>query len=407
MLLSNESPAAIPPFSVAALPRILFGEGSIERLPAELVPFGRRLLLITGGQSFLAGAHWPRLVRALEERGLEWEQVGIGGEPSPDQVDAVVSRFTHSSIDMVVAIGGGSVLDAGKAIAGLLPSGRSVLDHLEGVGPQLPYEGPSLPFIAVSTTAGTGSEMTKNAVLTQAGAGGFKKSFRDERLLARLAIVDPQLLHSCPPPVMLGNAMDALTQLLEAYVSTGASAFTDALAESGIKAFAAGFSADPEQPVRDYGCIAYAAMLSGICLAQAGLGAVHGIASLLGAWFSVPHGVACGTLVAAVTRENIEALRQRAPDSPALHKYARAARLLKGGEFKGEELSGDESSDADTLVELLESWVGRCRLPRLASFGVTVSDLAQIAAASGGNSMKTNPVVLTRHEFRSILAQRL
>ncbi|GGB86742.1 alcohol dehydrogenase [Marinobacterium zhoushanense] len=404
---SNDILTAIPPFSVAALPRILFGEGSIERLPAELVPFGRRILLITGGQSFLAGPHWARLGRALEAQGLEWEQVGIGGEPSPAQVDAAVRRFMCSSIDMVVAIGGGSVLDAGKAIAGLLPSGRSVMDHLEGVGPQLPYEGPSLPFIAVPTTAGTGSEMTKNAVLTQAGAGGFKKSFRDERLLARLAVIDPQLLRSCPAPVMLGNAMDALTQLLEAYVSTGASVFADALAESGIKAFAAGFTADPEQPVRDFSCIAYAAMLSGICLAQAGLGAVHGIAAPLGAWFSIPHGVACGTLVAAVTRGNVQALRERAPQSPALRKYARAARLLRGEELRGEELRGEELSDADTLVELLESWVGRCRLPSLASFGVAASDLAHIVAASGGNSMKTNPVVLTRQELRSILAQRL
>ncbi|MFC6668927.1 iron-containing alcohol dehydrogenase [Marinobacterium aestuariivivens] len=366
-------------------------------MPLALAAFGRRALLVTGGRSFLVSPHWQRLQQGLDRQGIEWEQLGIAGEPGPEQVDRAVARFADASIEMVVGIGGGSALDAAKAIAALLPTGRSVLDHLEGVGPQLPYEGPALPFIAVPTTAGTGSEMTRNAVLTRPGSDGFKKSFRDERLLARLALVDPQLLHSCPPRVMLGNALDALTQLLESYVATRASAFTDALAESGLRAFAAGFRADPQRPVGDYSCLAYASMLSGICLAQAGLGSVHGMASPLGAWFPIPHGLACGTLLAEATRVNVQALRERNPESPALAKYARVAGWL----------GDDGCSDADALVTLLSEWTGRCNLPRLASFGMVEADIERVAAASGGSSMKTNPVVLTLDEIATVLHRRL
>jgi alcohol dehydrogenase len=201
--------------------------------------------------------------------------------------------------------------------------------------------------------------------------------------------------------VLLANAMDALTQLIEAYVSTRASAFTDALAQSGIQAFAAGF--DPHNramPVTDHGQLAYAAMLSGICLAQAGLGSVHGMASPLGAYFPIPHGVACGTLLAMATAMNIAALRERAPASEALAKYARVARWL-GAEEEGIE------AGSDALVGLLDSWIEACELPRLSAFGMTEADLPRVIAGSGGNSMKTNPLVLSDNEIRQVLLARL
>jgi alcohol dehydrogenase len=212
--------------------------------------------------------------------------------------------------------------------------------------------------------------------------------------------VDPDLLHSCPPQVLLANAMDALTQLLDSYVSTRASTFTDALAESGIRAFAAGFDAQAATPVQDYSQLAYAAMLSGVCLAQAGLGSVHGMASPLGAYFPIPHGVACGTLLAMATAMNLAALRERAPASPALAKYARVACWLGAEEDSIE-------AGCNALVGLLDSWIEQCGLPRLSAFGMTEADLPRVVAGSGGNSMKTNPLVLSDNEIRQVLLARL
>ena len=184
--------------------------------------YGKRTLLVTGGKALRASRHW--------------ETLQVSGEPSPQLVDDAVQQFKSAAIDVVIGIGGGSVLDAAKAIAGLLKPGNSVLDHLEGVGPELPYLGPATPFIAVPTTAGTGSEATKNAVLSLHGKDGYKKSFRDEKLVSRYAVVDPDLLDTCPPELIAANGMDALTQLLESYVSTRANPFTDALAVSGLTA---------------------------------------------------------------------------------------------------------------------------------------------------------------------------
>jgi alcohol dehydrogenase len=307
-------------------------------------------------------------------------------------VDGEVARLRQRPIDAVVGIGGGSALDAAKAIAGLLKPGNSVLDHLEGVGPELPYRGPATPFIAVPTTAGTGAEATRNAVLSVAGPGGYKKSFRDDRLVAEWAIVDPALLASCPPELLAADGMDAFTQLLEAYVSTRANAYTDALALSGL-------TAASEALLPLYGCpssalrekMAYASLLSGICLAQTGLGVVHGLAAPLGAFFPIPHGGACGTLLAAATRANITALAARAPDSPALAKYERLRRLL----------------GAADLPALLAGWQARLELPRLGAYGVTAADIPRIVAHSRGSSMRTNPVVLEDAELAALIAERL
>jgi alcohol dehydrogenase len=304
----------------------------------------------------------------------------------------------------VIGIGGGSALDAAKAIAGLLVPGNSVMDHLEGVGPEKPYGGPATPFIAVPTTAGTGSEATKNAVLSRLGADGFKKSFRDDALVAQVAVVDPDLLAGCPPELIAANGMDALTQLLESYVSTRANPFTDALALSGLRAVRDGLiawyengAAAPAARAR----MAYASLLSGVCLAQTGLGSVHALASPLGAFFPIGHGVVCGTLLAAATRVNIAAMEAREPHSPALMKYAEAGRLLSGHD------GASTPEDRHVLAQVLESWTQRLCLPRLSSWGVAASDIPRIVGASRGSSMKTNPVVLTNDEISQVLAARI
>lgn len=186
-------------FSIARLPRIEFAQGAISKLPELAGRFGKRVLVVTGGQSFLRSLAWEQLQTSCEQQGLVLHQCAVSGEPSPELIDSQVKAFAGANIDVVIAIGGGSALDAGKAIAGLLRVGRSVMDYLEGVGPELSYEGPAVPLIAVPTTAGTGSEATKNAVLSTHGKAGFKKSFRDDKLVAEYAVLDPDLLASCPP----------------------------------------------------------------------------------------------------------------------------------------------------------------------------------------------------------------
>ena len=219
-----------PAFTIAALPQLIFGYGSLAQLPELIQRYSRRALIVTGAASFSQGARWRELSAALDRAGIEWQLFSVSGEPSPGLVDEAVKNFTAQGIGVVVGIGGGSVLDAAKAIAGLLPFGNSVLDHLEGVGKGIEYRGPALPLIAVPTTAGTGSEATKNAVLSVHGPQGYKKSFRHDTLVAQVALLDPSLLESCTPALMAAQGMDAFTQLLESYVSTRANPFCDALA---------------------------------------------------------------------------------------------------------------------------------------------------------------------------------
>lgn len=390
-------------FSVARLPRIEFGRGVIDRLPDLIGRFGTRVLLVTGARSFTGSPHWHRLQARLRNRGITWEHCIVNGEPSPGLVDEAATIYKAAGIDVVVGIGGGSALDAAKAIAGLLRANHSVMDYLEGVGPELPYQGPATPFIAVPTTAGTGSEATKNAVLSVAGPDGFKKSFRDEQLVAQYAVVDPELLTSCPRRVIAANGMDALTQLLESYVSVKANPFTDGLAESGMRAVRDGLLDWFDRPddIEAAECMAWAALASGITLAQTGLGSVHGLASPIGAFFPVPHGVVCGTLVAVATATNIAAMEAREPDNPALVRYAHVAGIFDGRD------DGDPAAARHRLVARLEEWTARLELPRLAHYGIAAPDLDRIVAHSRGSSMKTNPIVLEDREIRSVLEQRL
>lgn len=391
-------------FSIARLPRIEFGAGSMNKLPGILARYGKRVLLVTGGQSFLGSSHWQGLSAALRQQGFAWETFRVAGEPSPQLVDEAVVALRGARFDVVLGIGGGSVLDAAKAIAGLLGPGNSVMDHLEGVGPEKPYLGPATPFIAVPTTAGTGSEATKNAVLSMHGPDGFKKSFRDEQLVPEYAVIDPDLLATCPPQLIAANGMDAFTQLLESYVSSKANPFTDALAWSGMEAVRDGLLAWYEGgagAAEGREKMAYAALLSGITLAQVGLGSVHGLAAPLGAFFPISHGVVCGTLLEAATRVNIEVMAAREPANPALVKYARVGRLLHGMKHM------DDTAARGALLQTLSEWTTRMALPRLGVFGVSEADLPHIIAHCRGSSMKTNPIALSDAEVGIILQERL
>jgi alcohol dehydrogenase len=392
------------PFSIARLPRIEFGSGAFDRTAGITARYGHRALLVTGAHSFPASENWQRLLQRFAELKIGYGHVRIDGEPSPEMIDQAVVEHAAAKIDVVVGIGGGSAMDAAKAIAGLLRVKQPVMDFLEGVGPELPYRGPAVPLIAVPTTAGTGSEATKNAVLSRHGPQGFKKSFRDDGLVAEVAIVDPDLLATCPRGVIAANGMDALTQLIESYVSIKTNVFNDALGISGLRAARDGLlrlyqseGADADARER----MAYASLISGINLAQTGLGSVHGLASPLGAFYPIPHGVVCGTLLAAATGVNIGAMREREPENSAVLRYARVSEVLAQRRFK----SIDDA--LDNLVSLLQQWTDELQLEKLSRYGLDAPALDKVVEHSRGSSMKTNPIVLTDDEIKAVLTERL
>jgi alcohol dehydrogenase class IV len=306
-----------------------------------------------------------------------------------------VSGLCARNIDAVVAIGGGSVIDAGKAVSAMLKADGPVTDYLEDVGTKQ-HSGLKIPFIAVPTTAGTGSEATANAVLSKPGLEGFKKSLRHVNFTPDVAIIDPELMLGCPPDVTAACGMDAFTHLLESYVSTKASPMTDALAESGMAHVRDNLVPACSTLAKDLdtrGAMAYAALLSGITLANAGLGVVHGMASSIGGHFAISHGVICGNLVGSATRATIQKLFTVDPKHPSLEKYACAGYLLAGKHFNTIE------NGCDLLLHTIDTWTRKLELPSLANFGLTEADIDALIA---GSSNKNNPAKLDKDEIREI-----
>jgi alcohol dehydrogenase class IV len=392
-----------PPFTVARLPRIRFGTGVASELAGVVAERGDRLLLVTCEHSFTS-ERLRQLTDDLASHGVAIVgHVRTSAEPGPDLIDRHVAEARHGAASVVLGIGGGSVLDTAKAVAGLVRSGTSVMDHLEGVGRGVAYTGPAIPFVAAPTTAGTGSEVTRNAVITSHGEQGFKRSFRDDRLIATDAVVDPELMMGAPRSLIAANGLDALTQLIEAYTATDASVLTDALALAGMRAVRDGllrWHADPGGPDSASACsgMAWAALASGICLASAGLGAVHGLAAPIGARLSIAHGAACGAILAATVRVNISAMMARQPDAPGLARYATVGRVLADLDA-----SATDADARTALVELLEAWTVALGVPRLGQLGLDASDMPRVLAGVSTGSMRSNPVALTDAELRAIL----
>ncbi|MEB3214416.1 MAG: iron-containing alcohol dehydrogenase [Leptolyngbyaceae bacterium] len=390
------------PFSFARIPTLHFGPGKVGLLPELIVQKGcRRVLLVTGARSLQASGHLDRILAMLTQNGIHVDPIVCAGEPSTQWVDDNCNTYRDCQIEAVVAIGGGSVIDGGKALSAMLPHQNSIFDHLEGVGKGLPHSGVKLPFIAIPTTSGTGSEVTKNAVISEVGDAGYKKSLRHENLVPDVVLVDGELLVSCPPDVTAACGLDAFTQLVEPYLSPTATSLTDALAWSGLEAFNTYFlaacdggAADPH--VREG--MAYAALMSGIALANAGLGIVHGLASPLGGYFPIPHGVACSALVAESLKVNWKALKERAPDSPAIAKLVRLGRLLSGTDGHTDDWYGQACG------ELIDQWADQLRIPRLGSYGLQTTHFSKVL---DGTHNRNNPIPLTREEIYSILHSRL
>ncbi len=389
-------------FDFAATPHIHFGVGMRSTLVSIIQTYGSKVLLITGGKSFDDSKLCQSLLFELEEN-FDVRREKVSGEPSPDMVDAWVAAYQGFAPDVVLAIGGGSAVDAAKAVAGLLPSGDSVMDYLEGVGKGKVFTNKTTPLIAVPTTAGTGGETSKNAVLSVIGEDGYKKSFRHEDLVAKHIILDPELTLTCSQEVTAACGMDAFTQLLESYVSTKANPMTDALAWSALERIVTALPAAYEDgsDMQARSDMLYASSISGLTLANAGLGSVHGLASPLGAFFPIPHGVVCGALLFEATRINIQALKQRDEHHPALAKYAKVGRLF------APEMFMDDEDALKMLLGMLELWQQHLNMPKLSEFGVTETDLDKVIENISGGSYATNPIMLTYDELRALLLARL
>jgi len=385
-------------FTFSKTPVIHFGIGSIKKLPKIAAARGNKLLLIVS-HSFSSSDVYRNLLTMFEKEGVHAYVELSSGEPSPEAINTIIKKYRGMELSAVVGIGGGSVVDAGKAISAMLPSGEPVEDFLEGVGHKT-HDGKKVFYIAVPTSSGTGAEATKNAVISQVGIGGFKKSLRHDNFVPNVAIVDPELTISCPKDYTASCGLDALTQLIEAYTSVKASPMTDALCISGIKAVARGFEEaylDGES-IEARKCMSYGALMSGIVLANAGLGIVHGLASPIGGMFPIPHGVVCGTLLYEVSCINIEKMLLEP------QKYEQG---LKKYSHIGEMLSGRQQSlqdGLDSLKEVLLRWTELTRMPKLSEYGVGQEHIDDIIRGTGN---KNNPIKLDDESIRKIIMRRL
>ncbi|NHJ22064.1 MAG: iron-containing alcohol dehydrogenase [Candidatus Lokiarchaeota archaeon] len=387
-------------FTVASIPQIIFGAGKLNEL-YELIPkFGNNVLYVIGESSLKKSGKWDEISSRMEKKAINFSEISIRGEPTPTLVDEAVQKVRNHKLDVVVGIGGGSVIDAGKAISAMVTKHDSIKNYLEGVGTKT-HDGRKIPYIAIPTTSGTGSEATKNAVITEVGIEGFKKSLRHENLIPNYAIVDPELVLSCPKSTSASCGMDAFTQLLEAYVSPKASLFTDALAKSGmiqIKDALIPVCNEKALDITTRAAMAYGSLMSGIVLANAGLGVVHGFASSIGGMFKVPHGVVCGTLLAESTRMNLKKLEHLGTEGKkGLLKHAIVGALIEGNES----LEGlDILYYCSVLIDTLTKWTNQLNINRLSEYGITKTDIDKIVKKT---SLKNNPVHLKPENLKEIL----
>ncbi|HEU4423546.1 MAG TPA: iron-containing alcohol dehydrogenase [Pilimelia sp.] len=377
-------------FEFATAARVIIGPGRAAELPSVVAAMGSHALVCTGSRP----DRHSDLIAAL---GIPHTIFPIGGEPTVEVARAATAEARAHRADVVVAIGGGSVLDLGKAVAMLLANGGDPVDYLEVVGEGRKITRPAVACVAVPTTAGTGSEVTANAVLA-VPEHRLKASLRSPLMIPRVALVDPLLTLACPPSVTASSGLDALTQCLEPLVSVRANPMTDALAREGLRRAGTGLRRAYADGA-DVGArsdMAVCAVLGGMALANAKLGAVHGLAGVIGGMVPVPHGVACAALLAPVAAANLRAVHDRQPDSPALARYAEAARLLTGN---------PEASVADGLAWIRET-VGLLGVPGLGAFGLRAEDADEVVTkAAKASSTQGNPVVLTEDELRAILAE--
>lgn len=361
--------------------QIVFGAGAATRIESAARALGSRTLMVTGAT--------PRIETTATAT------LAVAGEPTVELVRTGTALAREAGCDVVVSVGGGSAIDAGKAIAALRANPGDPLDYLEVVGRGQPLVHPSLPFIAVPTTAGTGSEVTRNAVLASTGHK-VKASLRSPHMLPRVAIVDPGLTIGLPPAVTAATGLDALTQVIEPFVSTRANAMTDMFCLEGMRRIARSLRMAYAQggSIAARTDMAFASLMGGLALANAGLGAVHGFAAPIGGSFDAPHGAVCAALLPHVVEVNIRALRARDPEGEALRRYEQVARTLKS----------DPLAKAEDAVDWLAALCEDLHIPSLRTYGVSDAEVPDLVAkAAKASSMRANPIVLTERELTAIL----
>jgi alcohol dehydrogenase class IV len=382
-------------FEFATAGRIVFGAGTFDAVGSIAREFGPRAFVVSGRSPRFT----DRLFAQLATARVTGANFVVAHEPTTTDVENAVEMARDAGCDVVIGLGGGSVIDAAKAISALLTNGGELADYLEVVGRAQPLNKLATPCIAIPTTAGTGAEVTRNAVLASP-EHRVKVSLRSPLMLPRVALVDPELTHTLPPAITASTGLDALTQLIEPYVSSRANPLTDPLCVEGLRRVARslrvavdhGGNRDARQDM------AVASLFGGLALANAGLGAVHGFAGPIGGAFPAPHGAVCAALLPSVTAMNLRALRARSPDHAALGRYDELGRLL----------TGDGQADASHAVRWLSELVAELDIPRLGAYGITRSDVpALVTAAARASSMKGNPIPLTAEECTEILVATL
>ena len=387
-------------FEFVTTTRIVFGAGKLAELGGLVRGFGERALVVTGGNPGRAS----RLLELLASERVVTTTFPVSGEPTIALVEQGIGLAKANGCQFVVSFGGGSAIDAGKAIAAMMTNapllggvggGFELPEYLEVIGRGRALTKPSAPFIAIPTTAGTGAEVTRNAVLASP-QHQFKVSLRSPLMLAKVALVDPELTYDLPPPLTASTGLDALTQLIEPFTSCRANPMTDALCVEGIRRAArslrVAFTGGRNGEAREDMCVA--SLFGGLALANAGLGAVHGFAAPIGGMFPAPHGAVCAALLPHAMSVNLRALRSRAPDSDTLRRYDEVARLV----------TGDASAKADDGVRWVDELVRELQIPRLSAYGVSEQHVGELAEkAAKASSMKANPIVLTKEELAEIL----
>ena len=387
-------------FEFLPTPRIIFGPKQFHKIGALVKELGSRILIVASGGALNSPETRETFTVSTLRQEIKFDTYLISGEPTIEIIDLGVQKAKEFKADVVMGLGGGSAIDASKAIAGLFTNGGSARDYMEVIGKGSVIRQPSLPIIAVPTTAGTGSEVTKNAVIL-AEKEKFKASIRSPLLIPTIAIIDPRLMCSVPPSVTATCGMDALTQLIEAYTSNKSQPLTDSWALLGVKK---AFNSLPRcfadgQSLEARNNMALASLLSGFCLANAGLGAVHGFASPMGG-LKIPHGVICAALLKPTIEANINELKKVDPNSITLRKYATLGEIVSEKSYH----SIDEAQKA--LVDYLEKMTRELKIPALSKFGVNVSDIDIIAQkAMKSSSMRYNPIKLEKNILLEILHQ--
>ena len=371
--------------------RVLFGAGSLEELPKVVDSYGRKALVV---RSPFAG-NYDKLAAILEETNIEHAACIVDVEPSIETVNRVVEVAQTNHCDFVIGIGGGSVIDTAKATAAVLTNGGELIDYLEVVGKGKIVNNRCAPLVAIPTTAGTGSEVTRNAVITIPDKR-VKVSMRSNLILPWVVIVDPRLTLSIPPQVTASTGMDAFIQVIEPYVSSRANLMTDILCLEGISKAAAFlrrvYYHGDDLEARTNMC--FVSLMGGLALANAGLGAVHGIASVIGGMYPAPHGEVCASLLTAVMRANISALMSRTPESRVIQRYERIAHLVTGNS------KASFSDGIEWFIKLCQD----LEIPRLKRLGVKKDEFPQIVISSKlSSSIKSNPIELTDSELLEIL----